>query len=131
LGFVCKENKFDNRTAGGGGMTKYHARKVKADGYTFDSQAEYARFRILRLLADAGEIEGLKVHPRYVLLDPFTCKGVKYRGISYEADFEYLENGKRVTEDVKGFRTQTFNLKEKLFINRYGNELEFRIVEVK
>ena len=110
-------------------MTKYNARKVKLDGYTFDSKAEARRYEYLKLLCRAGEIRDLKVHPRYQLLDPFTCKGVKYRGISYIADFEYTENNRLIVEDVKGVKTNVFRLKEKLFMNRYGDKLEFRIVE--
>jgi hypothetical protein len=54
---------------------------------------------------------------------------VKYRSIVYEGDFEYVENGQRICEDVKGVRTAVFSLKEKLFMDRYGESIELRIVE--
>ena len=110
-------------------MTKYHAKPTTIDGIRFDSKREAARYGELKLLHLAGVIHKLQVHPRYVLLEPFTCKGVKYRGISYEGDFEYVENGQRVCEDVKGVKTQVFRIKEKLFVKRYGDEIEFRIVK--
>lgn len=109
-------------------MTKYNAVKTKLDGYIFDSKAEARRYAELKLLHEAGEIHKLVVHPRYTLLDPFVCKGVKYRGIAYEGDFEYVENGVTVVEDCKGARTAVFNLKEKLFLSRYGDQYDFRIV---
>ena len=108
-------------------MSKYGNRKVKLDGYTFDSKAEARRYGELKMLYQAGEIHKLQVHPRYKLLDPFEVKGVKYRGIVYEADFSYTENGVQVVEDVKGMKTQVFRIKEKLFIKRYGDTHEFRI----
>ena len=110
-------------------MSKYRNKRVELDGYTFDSKAEARRYGELKLLHQAGEIQELQVHPRYTLLDPFECKGVRYRSIVYEGDFEYVENGKRICEDVKGKVTAVFALKKKLFVNRYGDSIELRIVE--
>ena len=110
-------------------MSKYRNKRVELDGYTFDSKAEARRYQELRLLHQAGEIHKLVVHPRYTLLDPFECKGVRYRSIVYEGDFEYVENSKRICEDVKGKVTAVFALKKKLFVNRYGDSIELRIVE--
>lgn len=109
-------------------MNKYHARKVTINGIKFDSEAEGRRYLFLKSEQEAGRISDLECHPKYALLEPFECRGVKYRGIKYIADFEYIEDGNRITEDVKGMKTQVFRLKEKLFLNRYGNEIEFRVV---
>ncbi len=111
-------------------MTKYNAKKTKVDGHTFDSKAEARRYGELLLMKKAGAIDGLKVHPRYTLLDPFTVKGVRYRGVDYIADFEYIENGRMIAEDVKGVATQVFRIKQKMFMKRYGDIYELRIVEV-
>ena len=110
-------------------MSKYRNKPVTIDGIRFASEKEGIRYCELKLLHQAGEIHKLVTHPRYTLLEPFECKGVKYRGIKYIADFEYYENGQRICEDVKGKRTAVFNLKEKLFVNRYGDEIELRVVE--
>lgn len=109
-------------------MTKYHNKRTALDGYNFDSMAEARRYGELKLMHDSGIIHKLRVHPRYTLLDPFECKGIRYRGIIYEADFEYVENGVTIVEDVKGKATQVYALKKKLFLNRYGDQLEFREV---
>lgn len=110
---------------------KFGARKVALDGYTFDSQAEARRYLELKTLAAQGHIQALAVHPRFVLQEPFrTRKGERIRAIHYKADFEYVEHGVRVVEDVKGGRaTQTaaFRLKRKLFMKRYPG-VDFRIV---
>ena len=108
--------------------TKYGNRRVSEDGYTFDSIAELAEYRNLRLLELAGEISELEVHPRFELLpqykDPTT--GKRERAIYYEADFSFREPfspgdrwSRTVVLDVKGFETATWRLKRRLFLNRY------------
>ena len=110
-------------------MSKYRNVKTTIDNITFDSKREANRYCELKLLHQAGEIHKLRTHPKYTLLEPFEVNGVKYRGIVYEADFSYTENGVQVVEDVKGKRTAVFNIKEKMFMQRYGDKYEFRIVE--
>ena len=110
---------------------KYNARRVARDGHTFDSQAEAARYDELRLLEMAGEITGIEVHPRFVLQPRFRRNDKVLRAVFYEADFAYIDavTGKRVIEDVKGYRgNRVFLLKQKMFWYRYP-ELELRIVE--
>ena len=109
--------------------TKYNANKVKLDGYTFDSQAEARRYRELLLAQKAGEINQLKVHPRFKLIAGFTYKGKRVRPVFYEADFEYWQDGRHVVEDVKGFETAVFKIKMKLFLCQYP-EVDFRITKV-
>ena len=108
-------------------MSKYHNRKITADGYTFDSKAEYAHYCTLRLLERAGEITNLEVHPRYLLQPAFKYHGKSERAIYYESDFEYVDvaSGKRVVVDVKGVRTDVFKLKRKLFLAKYGDQYQF------
>lgn len=107
---------------------KYHARATILDGYRFDSQAEARRYGELKLLARAGAIEGLDVHPRFTLQEGFEdTTGKRWRPIAYEADFAYTEEGRRVIEDVKGHETQVFKLKRKLFLARYPG-LELRVI---
>jgi len=107
-------------------VSKYNARRVQVDGITFDSIAESVRYRQLRLLEQAGEISGLRVHPRYVL---FPADGeLKLRSISYVGDFEYVEKGRRVCEDVKGVETKVFRLKANLFRRLYPS-VELRVVK--
>lgn len=108
-------------------MSKYGNRRVLADGYRFDSLAEYARYQELKLLAAAGELDELRVHPRYLLQEGFRYKGKTERPIFYEADFSYREtDGALVVEDVKGTRTPAYLLKRKLFLAKYRTVYDFR-----
>lgn len=93
------------------GKSKYKAKPVKADGYTFGSQAEYRRYRFLSGLQQAGLISRLKIHPRY----PLIVNGIKIARY-YEADFSYYDHRMpgEIVEDVKGFKTAVYKLKKKL-----------------
>jgi hypothetical protein len=109
-------------------MNKYHSVLTQVDGYLFDSKAEARRYADLKLLERSGEIMCLDVHPVYILQDSFVYKGKIIQPIRYEADFGYIENGKKVIEDVKGVRTAVFLIKQKMFWKRYP-EIELRIIE--
>lgn len=88
---------------------KFNARKVVCDGYTFDSKTEHARYLVLKEMVVAGEIHGLRVHPKF----QFSVKGRKLlirstgfpngRQVTWTPDFQYIRPGfGLVTEDVKG-----------------------------
>lgn len=100
-------------------MTKYHAVKVKLDGYTFDSKKEAARYAELLLLVKAGHILELQVHPSF----PLTVNGVNIG--KYIADFAYHDwyKKKDVVEDVKGVKTPVYRLKNKLVKALYGIDI--------
>lgn len=97
---------------------KYGAKKVKApNGEVFDSQREYQRFVVLKLLERAGKISGLKRQVTFELIP----KQDGERACSYVADFVYCDaDGNTVIEDCKGFRTDAYKIKRKLFLYRYG-----------
>ena len=97
---------------------KYGAEKVKIpNGETFDSQKEYQRYAVLRLLEKAGKISELKRQVTFELIP----KQDSERACNYVADFVYFDaNGNTVVEDCKGFRTEAYKIKRKLFLYRYG-----------
>jgi hypothetical protein len=98
--------------------SKYHARRVEQDGYTFDSGAEYRRYLELKLLIMADLIGRLVVHPRFDLVVNTIRIG------RYTADFEYYDFEKKefVVEDVKSnpTRTEAYKLRKKLVEALYG-----------
>lgn len=108
--------------------TKYGNRKVSVDGYTFDSQAEAKRYKQLALAQLAGSIENLTLQPQFKLLASFVnSQGKRVRGITYIADFTYVENGISIVEDVKGKRTKDYIIKSKFFQHLYP---EYKFIEV-
>lgn len=102
------------------GKSKYHAKKTVVDGITFDSRHEAKRYAVLKLLERDGAISDLRRQVKYELVPAFDLDGKHYRSITWIADFVYTENGKEVVEDCKGYRTDVYKLKRKLFAHRYG-----------
>lgn len=107
-------------------MNKYRNKKIQIDRYVFDSIKEGQRYRELTLLEKAGKISNLELQPKFLLQESFRKNGKTYRKIEYVADFQYIENGKTIVEDVKGMQTDVFKLKHKLFEKKYPN-LELKI----
>lgn len=102
-------------------MNKYHNKKTTLDGVVFDSRAEARRWAELQILEKAGKISGLIQQPEYTLQDGFTHDGKKELPIKYRGDFEYKDHtGQIITEDVKGFKTEVFRIKRKLFLAKFG-----------
>lgn len=105
---------------------KYRAKRTMLDGIAFDSGKEAKRYRELCLLAAGGSIAALVLQPCYELQPSFKRNGKTIRAITYRADFQYIENGRTIAEDVKGFKTKDFLLKAKMFQYRYP-EIELRL----
>lgn len=109
---------------------KYHAKKSLVDGYLFDSKREARHYCLLKMLARAGMIKDLVLQPVFLLQPKFRdSTGRAVRAIKYVADFQYVQcsNSKVIVEDVKGFKTPSFKIKEKMFLLKYP-EFIFRIV---
>jgi hypothetical protein len=105
---------------------KYNAQPTEVDGIKFASKAEANRYVELKQLERAGQIHGLTLQPSYRLQDAFTDgSGRRHRAIDYVADFEYVEDGRIVAEDCKGFLTPVYRIKAKLAIKKYPH-IEFR-----
>ena len=92
--------------------SKFNNRKVEIDGYKFDSIKESKRYLLLRYRLALGEITDLRIHPRI----PLIVNGQKIG--HYVGDFQYLENGKLILEDVKTEATKTavYQLKKKILL---------------
>lgn len=91
-------------------MPRQRSRKVKAYGYTFDSETEFLRYVDLLALQTEGVITSLKVHPLFVLMPRIVVKanGIHHGYIqareTYTADFQYTVGDKVMVEDVKANR---------------------------
>jgi len=106
--------------------SKYGNKKVQVDGYTFDSKKEAQRYGELKLLFKRGIIEQLTLQPEYLLQDSFKLNGKTHRAIKYISDFRYIQDGVTIVEDTKGYLTEVYKIKRKLFLYKYGETLDFR-----
>jgi len=86
---------------------KYGNKKTTFAGFTFDSKREAERWSQLCLLQRAGRISDLRRQVAYVLAPSVKFAGARAAkpAIRFIADFEYVENGARIVEDVKSAPT--------------------------
>lgn len=107
-------------------VAKYHNKKVSYDGYTFDSIKEKNYYIKLKLLEKAGKIKELELQKEFELQPSFKLNNKASRKITYRADFTYktTEDDKLHVIDVKGYRTDVYRLKKKIFEYKYGIEIE-------
>lgn len=109
---------------------KYGAIKATcSQGHSHPSKREAKRCDDLHLLFRAGQIDALVYEPTY----PLTINGepIKMRNghtARYRPDFTYLERGKVIAEDVKGFEVRDFPLRAAVFRHCYP-EIELRLVK--
>lgn len=98
-------------------MNKYNNKKVTIDGIKFDSKKEAKRYQELKLLENANQIRNLSRQVPFELIP----KQKDERAVRYIADFVYTDTmtEKVIVEDVKGFKTDVYKLKRKLFKYRY------------
>jgi len=110
-------------------LHKYGAKKTECkQGHVHHSRKEAGRCDVLTLCQKANEISGLKQQPSFCLQEGFTHAGKCIRMITYRADFEYTELGKRIVEETKGYKTYEYQIKRKIFLYRFcqDGEVEFR-----
>lgn len=116
---------------------KYHNKKCEWNGEKFDSQKELKYYKYLLEEQEKGNISNLQRQVKYELIPTQHYNNKTYRKCCYYADFTYNEpnNEKLVVIDTKGITkgrsgtsTDTFIVKQKMLIYRYGNEIDFRIV---
>lgn len=96
---------------------KFGAVKKDVDGIRFDSTKESNRYKELKVLVRAGEIKDLRLQVRYDLIPKQKFSdGSSMAGTYYLADFVYFDirKGCEVVEDVKGKKTDVYQIKRKL-----------------
>lgn len=108
---------------------KYNITGIRTPEGFFRSPGEYARWRELKLLEKAEYIKKLERQPKFPFVidgNPVLIRSKGYpngRQARYTADFAYLENGKRIVEDFKGFDTPDSRLRRAIAETIYGIEI--------
>lgn len=102
-------------------MSKYYSKKVTVNGITFDSKKEANRYSELVLLERAGKIQNLERQVKFEVIPCQRIDGkIAERGCYYIADFVYQQDGKKVVEDTKGYKTKDYIIKRKLMLWVHG-----------
>lgn len=107
-------------------QNKYKNKSVEYHGIKFDSKKEMAYYIKLEILEQKGIIKDLELQKSFELQPSFKLNGKTYKKITYKADFSYIsvEDNKLHVIDVKGFKTEVYKLKKKMFAYKYGIEIE-------
>ncbi len=103
------------------GKRKYKNKKIIVDGMKFDSQLEANRWQELKILQKGGAIKDLRRQVRFELQPKYKKNGKTIQSISYVADFVYYSFTERkiIVEDTKGYLTEVYKLKKKIFEYKY------------
>lgn len=109
-------------------MIKNKYNNVKTKGY--DSRKEAARGAMLEMLQRTGRISNLTKQIKYELVpsqwmvDKNGKKRCIERAVTYVADFQYIENGQLIVEDVKGLKLPEYIIKRKLMLYTHGIKIK-------
>lgn len=117
--------------------SKYRNVKTIIDDICFDSKAEAQYYVDLKEKKQKGEIADFECQVDFTLQEGYTSpsSGKKARPIIYRADFVVTHtDGSEDVIDVKGargFQTEVFKLKRKLFEYKFKTPLKIVTVKVK
>lgn len=102
---------------------KYGNQKYSVNGILFDSKKEANQWYELKMLERAGEISELERQKPFELIPTRNYSGVCVRGCKYIADFYYFDKKRNeyVAQDSKGFATESYKVKKKIFLEKYVN----------
>lgn len=106
--------------------SKYRNTKVEYKGIKFDSVKEMKHYQLLEYLEKKGDIRELKLQVPFELIPTYKINNKTIRKTQYIADFTYItaKDNKTHIVDTKGFRTDVYKLKKKMFEYKYGIEIE-------
>lgn len=109
---------------------KYHAKPTICQrGHKHASKREAMRCTDLHLLQMGGVISDLVVEPQFwFVINGDQVKHGNGRRVGYKPDFGYVENGRDIVEDVKGFAARDFELRASLFRHLFPT-IELRVVK--
>jgi hypothetical protein len=100
------------------GNNYFRTKKYKGS----DSKTEYQRLQQLKLLEKAGEIKNLQEQVFFELQPSFkNNQGKTIRKMEYTPDFVYFDCKLKamVAEESKGFKTEGYKMRSKLFQYKY------------
>ena len=98
---------------------KYNAHKAEYNGMKFDSAFELECWIYLEKLAKEDKISNLQ---RQIKFEIIPANSV-YRALNYIADFTFFVGDRYVVADAKGLILPEFKIKQKIFYDKYGNQI--------
>lgn len=98
-------------------INKYNARASHCSaGHEHASKREAKRCNDLRILERAGKISELRQQPQYwFVINGSQVKIDNGRRAGVKLDFAYIENGREIAEDSKGYAARDWPLRKAIF----------------
>ena len=106
--------------------SKYKNKKSEYKGIKFDSIKERNWYMVLENYVRNGRIKELKRQVPFELIPTYKINNRTVRKMQYIADFTYIttNDNKLHIVDTKGYRTEVYKLKKKIFEYKYKMEIE-------
>ncbi len=102
-------------------QNKYRNIPTIVNDIKFASKKEARRYQDLKLMEKAGIVKSIEMQKVFPLND---YAKTKREQIKYICDFFVKwRDGKETVEDTKGYRTQVYKLKKKLFETKYRKKI--------
>ena len=111
-------------------MNKYNAKKIKVDGFLFDSQAEAKFYEYLKKQKELGVVLDFEMQKVFEVQEGFRHprSGKWIRAIKYIPDFVvHYVGGETEVVDIKGMKTDVYKMKAKMFMYKY----KIPLIEIK
>jgi len=108
-------------------MSKYGNQKLELYGISFDSKLELFTYQVFK---DAGyDIkrceDSFELFPRFTYIDSLTNKKRSVTAMKYTSDFYIQRSPKTLVIECKGFKTEPYRMRKKLFLYHYGKKYDF------
>lgn len=104
---------------------KFTKRIINGREVLFDSLKEAKYYDELYIKERIGQIRNLETQKSFELIPTMKHNGITLRKITYKADFYFIENNKIIVVDTKGFATDNYKIKKRLFLQKYPH-IDFR-----
>lgn len=112
-------------------FNKYKNHRTEIDGIVFASSSEAQYYVDMRELQLMGVVEKIERQVKYEIQPAFVKNGVKFGKIDYVADFRITyQTGVIEIVEIKGFETDVWKLKHKLFEYKYP-DLTIKVINSK
>ena len=112
-----------------GKESKFRSKKVVAEGITWDSKGEYARWCQLKMMQKGGLITDLQRQVSFVLAPAVILDGKKKPAMKFTADFSYRECGRLVVEDFKSpITAEETSFRMRLHLMKSVHDIDVQLV---
>tara|TARA_R110000803_G_C11791759_1_gene298141 strand:- start:166 stop:552 length:387 start_codon:yes stop_codon:yes gene_type:complete len=106
------------------------SKNLTIDNIIFDSKFEGNYYLYLKNKVANSEITNLIVHPTYEIQETFKIGKRSFKNMVYTPDFHYIKDGVIYYIECKGWQTDIYMMRKKLFIYKYVRGKKCSFIQV-